>query len=499
MFLWIASHLVNKLGRAAIVLPIAWVGIEFFRGSILWGGYPWYLISHPLIDSPLGILAMPASVGGTYFVSFLCAAYCSLLLCAISARSSKERLLAGSKAGGLFTLWITVGYILIPSTPTDGQTIRVAIIQPDIPQDSHLDWTVRQRLRDWYTLRDITQSAIDDPQNPGEIDLIIWPEGFVPGWTLDPLSLETERAAQLGWSMAPRNEEDVPDLPTTPSQIRATQIVDDLLAYQGFIDIPMLVGSVAFDNLQIVDTEDGIEYQRDAMYNSAFILANGRPQPVWYDKSHLTPFGEVMPYISKWERLEQSLLAFGANGMEFVLDPAKELRTLTVPVNVDTGTTSFAIATPICFEATTPNVCRKLVFDDGKRRARVMVNITNDGWFGSSAAGRISHLQNARWRCIELNTPMVRSANTGISAVINHRGRVLDRALVPLISESQPFNSNQGHIISNVTLAQGFTIYSKIGDIFGWACFAWMCFWSLRLIFLRSFSVQPVDTHAEKE
>jgi len=490
LFIWIASHLVRRFGRDAIVLPVVWVGIEFFRGSIAWTGYPWYFIAHPLIDSPLGILATPASLGGVYLVSYLCASYSVVLLLSVSSPTHNGRKRAGYIAATMFALWIGIGYLLISPDAENPQRLRVGVIQPNVPQDNRMDWTVRQRVRDWLTLRDLTIAAARDPKNPEPVDVLIWPEGFVPGWTLDPVSLATERAEHIAWTLTPRSDDDVPELKGLPSKIEATTIVDELLILQQALDIPMVVGSVAFDNLRIVDTDLGIEYQQDAMYNSAFVLFDGQPQPVWYDKLHLTPFGEVMPYISRWPWLEKQMLGFGAKGMKFVLSPGNEPRVLTIPIQrASFASKTVSLATPICFEATIPSVCRKLVFQLGQRRAGVIVNMTNDGWFGSSDAGRETHLLTARWRCIELNTPMIRCANTGISSAIDLHGSILTRTIVPF-NES---DSREGHLIADVELGQGSTLYARIGDLFGWVIFASMGLLILGMIFRRSEAVEPPE------
>lgn len=490
LFVWIASHLSNRFAREIIVFPLVWVGIEFFRGSILWTGYPWYFISHPLIDSPLGVLATPASLFGVYFVSYLCATYSVMLLLTISSPTNELRKRAGYIAATIFALWIGIGYILIPSSPSDATSIRVGVVQPNVPQDNRMEWTVRQRVRDWHTLRDITIAAARDPKNPEPLDVIIWPEGFVPGWTLDPLSLNTERSERLAWDMTLRDPDDVPELGDVPSKILATTVVDEMLILEEALGIPMIVGSVAFDNLRIVEINSKFQYEHDAMYNSAFVIDQGQPQPIWYDKLHLTPFGETMPYISTWQWLEQQLLSFGASGMEFALDPGKTARLLTIPIKNHTEMDEVTVATPICFEATISRVCRRLVFKRGVRQAGVMVNLTNDGWFGSWDPGRKTHLQSARWRCIELNTPMIRSANTGISCVIDHRGRIQTDSITPL----DPSDPQEGHLIADVQLAQRGTLYAYIGDLFGWGCFALMMLGIGLTIFGQSPRVQSVDT-----
>ena len=489
LFVWIARHLTRRVSYHAFVLPVVWVGVEFLRGSIVWTGYPWYLIAHPLIDSPMGILAMPASLGGVYFVSYLCATYSIVLLLAICSKTSQERYRYGIIAGVVFSCWIGIGYLLIPSSPENPQSIRVGVIQPDVPQDNRLDWTVRQRVRDWLTLRDLTIAAATDPKNPEKLDAIIWPEGFVPGWTLDPKSFQIEHDAELAWILTLRDPEDVPELTGMPTKIQATMVVDEMLILQQAMNIPMVVGSVAFDNLRIVDTDQGYVYERDAMYNSAFVILDGQPQPVWYDKLHLMPFGEVMPYISSFDWLESMLLSFGAQGMEFSLSKGKELKRLSIPLDRDGQIEQISLATPICFEATISSICRKLVFDAGKRQSGVMINMTNDGWFGSWDAGRTSHMLHARWRCVELRTPMVRSANTGFSAIIDHGGGILTQDIVA----PDPSQSRQGYLIADVTLGVGTTVFAHIGNLFGWICFMIVLAWTLPSIFRRSKVVQNAD------
>lgn len=489
LFVWLAARIVQRFGRPELLLPLVWVGVEFFRGSVFAGGYPWYQLAHPLIESPRSVLAMPASVGGVYFVSFLCASYSFMLYLAVRAPHQARRKRAGLAAAGLFAAWVISGILLTPNRELDTTTFRFAVIQLNVPQDNRMDWTVRQRYRDWLTLRDLTLSAARDPANPQPLDAIIWPEGFVPGWTLDPVSLDTERRARLAWSMTPREPGDVPDL-DVPSRISATAIVDEMLVMQRSLGIPLVVGSVAYDNLSIVDTPEGIDYQRDAMYNSAFVVIEGRVSPDWYDKLHLTPFGEVMPYISQSQWLEQRLLSLGANGMEFVLDPGNEPRNLAVPVH-DLGGDAISLATPICFEATTSSVCRKLVSQDGQRKAGVMVNMTNDGWFSDSRGGRLSHFQNARWRCIELATPMIRCANTGISGVIDHRGQVVDTTIRPL--RDDPL---EGHLIGQVKLGNGLTPFARYGDLFGWITLLLTLGWGIAAIFPSRRAVDPMNNPA---
>lgn len=466
LFVWLADRAVRRWGCAMVVLPVVWVGVEFARGVVIWTGYPWYFIAHPMIDAFDGLLAAPARAGGVYLVSLfvaLIAAGLTVTLCNRRAWIRSSCVIAGVGA-----LWITMGVLPSLAVPSARSisTLRVGVVQPNVPQDNRMDWTTRQRVSDWIQLRNLTyQVARLDPAP----EVIVWPEGFVPGWTLDPASLNAEREAGVAWSLKPKNANDAMDL-ELPDAIGATMVVDEMLLMQEALQIPMIVGSVAYDNMRILK-EDGIEYKHDAMYNSAFVLLDGQPQPVWYDKLHLTPFGEVMPYISAWPWLENQLLGFGANGMAFVLSPGKEARVLTIPA--EDG--EVAVATPICFEGTLPAVCRKLVYEHGQRRASLMINMTNDGWFGDWTPGRRAHEMMARWRCVELATPMVRCANTGVSGVIDSRGQLISPPFV--VMDGGPENRadrKAGGFVATVQLPSGNTLFGRLGDAFGLGVFVAM-------------------------
>jgi len=226
-----------------------------------------------------------------------------------------------------------------------------------------------------------------------------------------------------------------------------------------------VVGGPGYDGLNIVKDDEGFfEYDEyEGKYNSAFVLARGRVNDRRYDKMHLTPFGEVMPVISRFDRLESMLLSLGARGMAFNLSAGRSPTTLRIPAGDDAE--PIEIATPICFEATIAGVCRRLVFDNGTRRAGLMANLTNDGWFSWSDAGRRTHMLTARWRCVELDTPMVRAANTGISSVIDADGRVVRDTVTPVPNDQ----SNAGYINEPVRLGTGSTLYASVGDAVGWA------------------------------
>lgn len=447
LFVWLGCRATRvRWMPPALGVPLVWLGLEFFRGSLAWSGYPWYLLGHPLIDSPGAALAWPASVGGAYAVSFLvCLPAAWVVWRGVTPVAVR---LGVSTVLGVWVAWAAFR----PPLHVSADTIRVGVIQTNVPQDNRMDWTTAQRVADWLDMRDLTVDAYRADPRP---DLIVWPEGLVPGWTLDPTSLAHEHARGIVWMLNPDTQALADRLDAYPSRIPATRVVDELLALQQAIDVPMLVGAVAYDNLRIVSGEEGVEYEHDAMYNSAFLIQRGRVLDAWYDKAHLTPFGETMPYISAWPWLQDRLLAIGAQGMSFALTPARSIKTL--PLDLPGGR-SFELATPICFEATMPAVCRRLVNHAIRSgRSVLMVNITNDGWFGASDRGRTMHELCARWRCVELGVEMVRCANTGVSGVIDARGRVRTAA-EPRRAVALGVDAHPGG---------GGTLFARLGDWVG--------------------------------
>ncbi len=453
LFVWIVGRMAARWGvpRAAVFVPIVWVGLEFLRGSVAFDGYAFYLTAHPLVQSPGAGLAAPAAWLGTYFVSFLVAVIAAMVAGAIAMR---RRTLVGGLAGvlamGVFALALPRG----PMDETDA--VRFAVVQTNVPQDNRSSWTLRQRVLDWLEMRSWIEAAAE-----GDPDVIVLPEGMFPGRVLQADGLAAERAAELIWPMEPEFVGDAPELAGIADYLPATELADDLIALQGALGVPVIVGASGYDGFGVVEEDGGLRYVYDAIYNSVLLVDGGRAPEARYDKLHLAPFGEVMPYISKWPWLERQLLALGANGMTFSLAAGDDPTLL--PLNVSGG--EVGLAAPICFEGTVPHVCRRLVFEGGERRAQVMVNLTNDGWFGRWTPGRLHHALACRWRCVELETPMVRAANTGISGAYDARGRVIAEG-VP--GSDQP-DRVAGVMTAAVPVGGGSTMYARVGDAFGWS------------------------------
>ncbi|MFH0824531.1 MAG: apolipoprotein N-acyltransferase [Pseudomonadota bacterium] len=203
-------------------------------------------------------------------------------------------------------------------------------------------------------------------------------------------------------------------------------------AISEMIGVPMLVGAAS------IRRNGG----RDRFFNSALLL-EGRELRAVYDKIHLVPFGEYMPL--------SGLLPLGpgiaARDVDFT--PGETMTVMALP-----GVPPFSVL--ICYEAIFPELSRKAL----RNGARMLVNITNDGWFGDSAAP-YQHLGMSRLRAVENRVWLIRCANTGISAVYDSAGR-----------EVRSLGLNKrGYFTVDVPQAANYgSIYSEIGDVFAWVC-----------------------------
>jgi apolipoprotein N-acyltransferase len=197
------------------------------------------------------------------------------------------------------------------------------------------------------------------------------------------------------------------------------------------LGVPMLVGAPT------VETVDGeVSY-----YNSAF-LVDGRVLRFRYDKIHLVPFGEYMPLA--W------LLPLGPGIAARDADYSAG-HSMTVMRHADCPPFSVLI----CYEAIFPELAREAVHQG----ARLLVNITNDGWFGDSAAP-YQHLAMSGFRAIENRVWLLRAANTGVSAAFDPAGRLVRH--IPL---NQP-----GFFTVSVPPGHPGSVYSRFGDVFAWGC-----------------------------
>jgi len=182
-------------------------------------------------------------------------------------------------------------------------------------------------------------------------------------------------------------------------------------------------------------------------FNRAYMIAPGSRHVAYYDKNHLVPFGEYVP-LKKYLPFVNRLVA--AAGDFKAGDEIKPLKAEDLSLGV-----------LICFEAIFPELAGTLA----KEGANILVNITNDAWFGRSSAP-YQHLTMAAFRCVETRRPMIRAANTGFSAFIDPTGQIRSRS--ELFSESVL----KGSVPLNPL---PLTFYSRYGDLFALALLILSC------------------------
>lgn len=465
LFVWLLARVHRALPGLSLlaVFPVLWTGLEVLRGEVLWDGFAWYLIAHPLASWK--VLSGWGSIVGVYGVGAIVALIIGWGFEARRWSAEPKDTPGRASRGSLLSLGAVSICVMVlvgsgslrPPVVESGEIVRVAAIQPNIPQDNRGNWTIEQRIADFRRFAELSRLAAAQSPPP---DLIVWPETMFPGNALNPDAVEIEREAGL----------------TYRDHGPTTLFYDGLLALQQELAIPMVIGAQAVEGLRITTEPDRrIRIESDKQFNSAFIIEDGQVTEKRYDKMRLTPFGETMPYISRWKWLEQQLLGLGARGMTFSLEAgATPTRPeITLGERGKQPARLLRLALPICYEVAVQDVCRALVTEAGQRRADLYVSPSNDGWFDTWNPGRTHLLLMARWRCIENRTPMVRSANTGLSAAIDSYGRLV--ALGPTRTDDGPQPASpfctEGILEATLNLPGAKpSVFSTTGNVVGWSC-----------------------------
>jgi apolipoprotein N-acyltransferase len=366
---------------------------EWLRGHVL-TGFPWNTLGYALTE-PLA-LAQTASLIGLWGLTFLSVAIFASPAVLIDGSSRGRRPWIAPAAALLLLLAMGIfGAVRLTLQPTATvANVKLRIMQPNLQQDVRFNYAAKAEVMQKYlTLSD----RASGPQTTGVRDasILIWPESAFPFF----LTREADAMAQIS----------------------------DLLP-KGTI---LITGSV-----RAPDLPPGTKITR--AYNSIYAIDHDGSVLSIYDKLHLVPFGEYLPYQDWMEKLGFVQLTKVQGG--FI--PGARRRTMEFP--------NAPRALPlICYEAIFPGSTAV-----GDERPGWIVNLTNDGWFGIST-GPYQHLQQARLRGIEQGLPVVRAANTGISAVIDPLGRIVARLGLGI----------EGVLDSSLPSAIPPTIYARTGDI----------------------------------
>lgn len=409
-----------------LVLPAAWVSLELIRGWVLAGGFGWFALSHTQAPySPrheVGRVIQVADLFGEHTVSFVIAMFNGMVIDVLTRPwvapmrrrrrgwfiTAKHSLVAGLVV--MIAAWSYGYYRLKPANIPYHGSLNVAVVQTNVPQDNKIHPTAEQQAEDWQTLINLTGSAVAATPKP---QLIVWPETMVPA-ALNQESLAFYATTDTGW----RNLRAYP------------QRIGQLAAEHG---VALMVGAHAYlDWGTVTDTKTGQTYTAPRRrYNATYLFhPDGTRDAHRYDKTHRVPFGEYIPWVDGWPWLKKQFIKhLSPYDFDYTLQPGKTDApfTLTNPAAAaltDKGPLLIRLAASICFEDAVPRVARRAVYaEDGRKKADVLVNLTNDGWYPGLAL-RPQHLQIAVYRSIENRVPTARSVNTGLSGFIDSSGRI---------------------------------------------------------------------------
>jgi apolipoprotein N-acyltransferase len=374
---WVAERQSTKVALA--ISPFLWVAVELARYHIT--GFPWDLLGNAVVNN-LGITPL-ARYTGVYGLSFLVALANALFAWAMYRRRAFDFLVAI-----IFSAAMHLAGLYHPPQHTPQRS--ALLVQQNVPISPPGTWTADHFDRVMFELANMSRISL---QQKGEPRLIVWPESPSPFYVTD--------VKFRSW---------------------ISSLATDQKAY-------VIAGSL------------GGGKQQDEIYNSAVLVTPDGRFAARYDKIHLVPFGEYVPFKDLFffaEKLTREVGAF-SRGNERNVMPIGEGRAGVF----------------ICYESIFPDEVRQFA----KNGATLFVNISNDGWYGPYGAPG-QHLNMARMRAIENNRWVLRATNTGITASIDPRGRIVAQAPRDArVTLEAPYD-----------FISATTFYTRHGDWFAYAC-----------------------------
>jgi apolipoprotein N-acyltransferase len=392
---------VNRLAQRSILLacfgaPFLWVTLEFVREHFPEISFPWGLLGYPA-SSNLGLLQI-TTLTGIYGLSFFAASINAVFAWCDAATETPVRTRVTVLVSTLVFLLaaVLIAPRLVPSAHANHWARAVQLNFPEVG-DFPATW-YQQHEED---LNDIEHLSLEpSDKHP---DLLIWPEAPAPFSFEDARFVN--RASAIGVKFGH----------------------------------PFLAGSIEWRPLA---ASGSILQHVIVPYNSAVMVdAKGR-NVFTYDKIHLVPFGEYEPFplIHRVVKSVSSEIGGFAKGHKFAVAHLPD---------------GYTLSAFICYEAIYPGEIRHFAAEG----AQLFVNISNDGWFGRSAAAE-QHLRIARVRAVENRRWMLRVTNSGITVSVDPYGRIFSpvppdvRAAVDL-----PYDFRTDE-----------TVYTRLGDWFAWLC-----------------------------
>jgi apolipoprotein N-acyltransferase len=352
------------------ILALTCAAAEWLRGHLL-TGFPWNVLGYAL-TFPLPLM-QAASILGIYGLTLVAvAAFAWPGTCWIDGwrpRHAGDLARLAALAATPFVALAAVGATLLAARPPEAahsQTVR--IVQPSVPQREK--WRPENQERIFRQHIALSKRSAEGIEDGGRgVSLILWPEASMPFLPLN-------------------------------SPVAIAMIAD-------FLPQDAMLASGAL-RLEEGPAGPGLGAGR-RIYNSLLVFGGGARLVGHYDKIHLVPFGEYLPLQPWLEAIGLQQLTKLRGGFAAGVRPRPHLQIGTLPT----------MAPLICYEAIFPGAAVQQT-----PRPAVLINVTNDGWFGNTSGPR-QHLHQARVRAVEEGLPLLRAANNGISAIIDAQGRLV--------------------------------------------------------------------------
>lgn len=446
------------------LFPTVWVALEWVRGTQPWGGFGWFALAYSQTPAlPMCQVAdVTGELGVSWWVAMVNAAIALVVINGWRLRGvARPVLVTPAVVAGVF------GYGSWRFAETDGTLTpgpTVLVVQPNYPQDNTGEkGASAEDIIAFHVSRTAAAQAARARRGEQPADLVVWSETVMP-----PMNPE----GREGWRRVAEAYE-VPDHGTAAARH---------------------IGELARRHRSAVVT--GGRYARDVRVEGRALVESGRRNSAYhfargtgellgrFDKIHLVPFGEFVPFRDALPWLYSRLVAFGPPNMaDYELERGEHVTAFSLPrpalaspsaspspspsTDPADGGRPWRFVTPICFEDTDADLNARMVRGgaprgslDGGRKADLIVNITNDGWFLRPQLSQ--HLQIATFRSIENRAPTARSVNTGISGFIDSLGRTRTNLLIPVHTE--------GTLAHQVMLDSRVTFFTLYGNLIGPAC-----------------------------
>jgi apolipoprotein N-acyltransferase len=424
-----------------LLIPAIWVSLEWLRGNWPLNGLPWLFMGHG--QTPVLPMCQIADSLGVYGISFWVVSINTLVALFILDRLKFRRLgHAAVIVSAMLAFVLAYGLWRMRDTKSLVPGPVVMVVQSNYPQSNTGEKGATQdELLDFHV--ETTDRALR--QWRGEpVELVVWSETMMPF-----LNVES-RTALADTNMGEEIE-------------KAHAALTGLTRSHG---TALLTGGLFADQWTLKNNRWIAADRRNTafFYDRTGRLADdlsGR-----YDKVHIVPFGEYLPWKTSAPLLHRLFVALSPYPDEYFLTPGDESAMRPFRMSGRESDRigpreTWRFVTPICFEDIDPLLVAKMFRSGDPQRAKAadfIVNVTNDGWFMFNQMPQ--HLQAARFRSIENRAPTARSVNTGISGFIDSFGRV--QGVVPAGTE--------GTSVQRLQLDPRVTLYTRLGDAFAAAC-----------------------------